>query len=126
MYVLLYIYYVGFRTVLGRIVKFDRIPNTEYIWILKLLGISFNYDHCLFFRYQTFFFLQSGIFDQTFNFDFEILYLLFNYSALTIQIIGILFGIQKMNEYEYRIALFGPNYSNIRIICPNTDLETLS
>ena len=29
-----------------------------------------------------------------------------------------------MNEYEYRIPLFGPNYSNcriIRIICDNTD-----
>ena len=68
-------------------------------------------------------FLQRIIFYQTFNFDFKILYLLFNYSALTIRIIWIEFGIQKMNEYEYRIALFGPNYSNIRIIRiirPNT------
>ena len=32
-----------------------------------------------------------------------------------------------MNEYEYRIPLFGPNYSNswiVRIIRPNTDLDT--
>ena len=71
-------------------------------------------------------FLQSEILYKTFNFDFKIPYLLFNYSALTIQIIRIVFGIQKMNEYEYRIALFGPNYSNIRIIriiCSNTDQE---
>ena len=24
------------ESVLGRIVKFDQIPNTEYIWILKI------------------------------------------------------------------------------------------
>ena len=42
--------------------------------------------------------------------------LLFSYSALTIRIVRIVFGNQKMNEYEYRIPLFGPNYSNSRII----------
>ena len=63
---------------------------------------------------------------KSFNFDFKIRYLLFDYSALNIRIIRIVFGIQKMNEYEYRIALFGPNYSNIRIIRiirPNTVLR---
>ena len=32
---------------------------------------------------------------------------------LTIRIIWIVFRSRKMNEYEYRIPLFGPNYSNI-------------
>ena len=54
-------------------------------------------------------------------------YLLFNYSDLTIPKIQIVFGSQKMNEYEYQIPLFGPNYSNIRIIRiirSNTGLHT--
>ena len=49
--------------------------------------------------------------------------LLFRYSALTIPIVQILFGNQKMNENEYRIPLFGPNYLNsliVRIIYSNT------
>ena len=50
------------------------------------------------------------------SFDLKILNLLFIYSDLTIRIIRIVFGSQKMNEYEYRIPLFGPNNSNIRII----------
>ena len=54
------------KSVLGRIVKFDRIPNTEYIQIWKLI----------------------------------------EYRILNI------FGSWKMNEYEYRIVLFGPSYSN--------------
>ena len=47
---------------------------------------------------------------------------LFDYLSLTIRI---LFRIQKMNEYEYRIPLFGPYYSNsriVRIIRTNSDL----
>ena len=51
-------------------------------------------------------------------------YLLFSYSALTIRIVQIVFRTHKMNEYKYRIPLFGPNYSNsriVRIIRPNTD-----
>ena len=41
------------------------------------------------------------------------------------RIVRIVFGNQKMNEYEYQILLFGPNYSNsriVRIIRSNTDL----
>ena len=39
-----------------------------------------------------------------------------SYSALTIWIVWIVFGNQKMNEYEYQIPLSGPNYSNSRIV----------
>ena len=38
-------------------------------------------------------------------------------------LVRIVFRNQKMNKYEYRIPLFGPNYSNsriVRIIRPNT------
>ena len=68
-------------------------------------------------------FLQSGILIQSSSLDLIIGFLLFSYSALTIRIVRIVFGNQKMNEYEYRIPLFGPNYSNsriVRIIRPNT------
>ena len=71
--------------------------------------------------------MQSGIFNQYSNFNLKIFYLLFNYSIPTIRIIRIVFGSQKMNEYEYRIPLFGPHYSNsriIRIIRDNTDPNT--
>ena len=71
-------------------------------------------------------FLQSWILNQSSSLDQIIGYLLFSYSALTIRIVRIVFGTQKMNEYEYRIPLFGPNYSNsriVRIIRPNTDAE---
>ena len=40
-------------------------------------------------------------------------------------LVRIVFETQKMNEYKYRIPLFGPNYWNsriVRIIRPNTDL----
>ena len=49
---------------------------------------------------------------------------LLDYLTLTIRIIWMLFIILKMNEYEYRIPLFGPYYSNsqiVRIIRTNTD-----
>ena len=39
-----------------------------------------------------------------------------SYSALTIWIVRIVFGNQKMNEYEYQIPLSGPNYSNSQIV----------
>ena len=70
-------------------------------------------------------FLQSGISIQSSSLDPIIGFLLFSYSALTIRIVRIVFGNQKMNEYEYRIPLFGPNYSNsriVRIIRPNTGI----
>ena len=50
------------------------------------------------------------------NFNLKIVYLLFNYSPPTIRIIRIVFGFWKWTEYEYRIPLFGLNYSNSRII----------
>ena len=55
--------------------------------------------------------------------DLIIGFLLFSYSALTIRIVRIVFGNQKMNEYKYWIPLFGTNYSNswiVRIIRSNT------
>ena len=70
-------------------------------------------------------FLQSGILIQSSSLDLIIGFLLFSYSALTIRIVRIVFGNQKMNEYEYRIPLFGPNCSNswiVRIIRSNTAL----
>ena len=70
-------------------------------------------------------FLQSGILIQSSSLDLIIGFLLFSYSALTIRIVRIVFGNQKMNEYEYRIPLFGPNYSNsriVRIIRSNTEI----
>ena len=77
----------------------------------------------MYFLYQKKF-LQSWILNQSSSLDQIIGYLLFSYLALTIRIVRIVFGTHKMNEYEYRIPLFGPNYSNsriVRIIRPNTD-----
>ena len=79
----------------------------------------------MYFLYQKKF-LQSWILNQSSSLDQIIGYLLFSYSALTIRIVRIVFGTHKMNEYEYQIPLFGPNYSNsriVQIIRPNTAMD---
>ena len=96
--------------------------------ILAIIFINVNESmtlQCIFCTKNKF--LQSGILIQSSSLDLIIGFLLFSYSALTIRIVRIVrivFGTHKMNEYEYRIPLFGPNYSNsriVRIIRPNTE-----
>ena len=85
--------------------------------ILAIIFINVNESmtlQCIFCTKNKF--LQSGILIQPSSLDLIIGFLLFSYSALTIRIVRIVFGNQKMNEYEYRIPLFGPNYSNNRIV----------
>ena len=85
--------------------------------ILAIIFINVNESmtlQCIFCTKNKF--LQSGILIQSSSLDLIIGFLLFSYSALTIRIVRIVFGNQKMNEYEYRIPLFGPNYSNSRIV----------
>ena len=95
--------------------------------ILAIIFINVNESmtlQCIFCTKNKF--LQSGILIQSSSLDLIIGFLLFSYSALTIRIVRIVFRNQKMNEYEYRIPLFGPNYSNsriVRIIRSNTDVH---
>ena len=72
------------------------------------------HDTSMYFLYKNKF--LSWILILSSSLDLIIGFLLFSYSALTIRIDWIVFGNQKMNEYEYQIPLFSTNYSNSRIV----------
>ena len=104
-----------------------RLCLLSHISVIILINVNESMTlQCIFCTKNKF--LQSGILIQSSSLDLIIGFLLFSYSALTIRIVRIVFGNQKMNEYEYRILLFGPNYSNsriVRIIRSNTGLNTI-